>query len=140
MDWKNLILDLMKNISRLLFFLLPVFAYPQNQTTIKWWDPAKNDFPVIEGQAWGSEVESPYDRLPLRAKAEVAKDVWGNSKQSAGLMIRFRTNSPNIIIRYGVVNKGSFAMNHMPNHLPGGMVIQLSGSLQRRQWPWRGPG
>ena len=81
---------------------------------MKWWDPTKSSFPVIEGQAWGEEVNDPFDRLPARAVEDVAQDVWGNSKHSAGLMIRFRTNSSNIIIRYGVVKRGSFAMNHMP--------------------------
>lgn len=132
-DKKYLILDMMKNISRLLL-LIPVFAFAQNQSSMKWWNPEKNDFLVIEGQAWGSEVESPYDRLPAKAKGKVANDVWENSKHSAGLMIRFRTNSPNIIIRYGVVKKGSFAMDHMPATGVSGVDLYAIDSDGREIW------
>jgi lysophospholipase L1-like esterase len=118
----------------LFLILLPIYAFPQDNSFTQWWDPVKNEFPVIEGQAWGEEVEEPYDRLPERTKSDVAKDVWGNSKQSAGLMIRFRTNSPNIIIRYGVMKKGSFAMNHMPATGVSGVDLYAIDSDGREIW------
>jgi lysophospholipase L1-like esterase len=124
----------MKTLLLFLFTLFPLISFSQEDTSSKWWDPAKNDFTVIEGQAWGGEVASPYDRLPVRAKEDVPKDVWGNSKQSAGLMIRFRTNSPNIIVRYGVVRQGSFAMNHMPATGVSGVDLYAIDSDGREIW------
>ncbi len=124
----------MKRLLFLFLTLTPILSISQEDSSIKWWDPVKNEFQVIEGQVWGEEVEDPYDRLPARAKVEVAKDVWGNSKQSAGLMIRFRTNSPNIIIRYRVVKKGSFAMNHMPATGVSGVDLYAIDSDGKEIW------
>ena len=60
-----------------------------------------------------SEKESPYDRLPLSYKDIVRKPVWDLSKSSAGLSIRFVTNSPFIKVKWEVLN--NFSMNHMPD-------------------------
>ncbi len=124
----------MKKLFILFFSLLPFFSFSQDGKSISWWDPSKNEFSVIEGQAWGKEVQSPYDRLPARANETVAKDVWGNSRQSAGLMIRFRSNSENIYIRYGVQNRGSFAMNHMPATGVSGVDMYAIDSDGKEIW------
>ncbi len=81
-----------------------------------WWNPEHSEFPVVEGQAWPSEVESYYDRFPTRAKDNVREPVWDLSTNSAGLIIRFHTNSPDITIRYGLGMDfgGSYAMTHFP--------------------------
>jgi hypothetical protein len=124
----------MKKLFILFFSLLPFFSFSQEDISIKWWNPTDSEFPVIEGQAWGEEVQSPYDRLPARANETVAEDVWGNSRQSAGLMIRFRSNSENIYIRYGVQNEGSFAMNHMPATGVSGVDLYAIDSDGREIW------
>ena len=124
----------MKQLLFLFLTLVPIYSISQEDPSIQWWDPKQNEFPVVEGQAWGTEVEDPYDRLPVRAKQNVAKDVWGNSKHAAGLMIRFRTNSQNIIIRYGVVKKGSFAMNHMPATGVSGVDLYAIDSDGKEIW------
>ncbi|MEO9893400.1 SGNH/GDSL hydrolase family protein [Aurantibacter sp.] len=79
---------------------------------IVWWNPVTNEFPVIEGQAWPNEVESPYDRFPARAEKTVRKSVWNLSRHAAGLKIRFRSNAEEIVVRYKVRNKKE--MDHMP--------------------------
>ena len=124
----------MKQLLFLLLTFTPILSISQEELSVKWWDPKQSKFSVIEGQVWGAEVEDPYDRLPARAKADVAKDVWGNSKHAAGLMIRFRTNSQNIIIRYGVVKKGSFAMNHMPATGVSGVDLYAIDSDGKEIW------
>ena len=55
--------------------------------------------------------ESPYDRLPLSYKDSVRKPVWDLSKSSAGLSIRFLSNSSTISAKWEVLN--DFKMNHM---------------------------
>jgi hypothetical protein len=49
----------------------------------------------VEGQGW-ADVESPFDRLPARAKESVREAVWGLSKHSAGLCVRFVTDATEI--------------------------------------------
>ncbi len=51
-------------------------SFSQEPTSYIWWDPSKNNFTVIEGQAWPKELKDPYDRLPARAEKTVRKAVW----------------------------------------------------------------
>jgi hypothetical protein len=66
----------------------------------------------VEGQAW-SDTESPFDRLPGRAKEQVRASVWGLSKQSAGLCVRFVTDATTIHARW-TLTSARLEMNHMP--------------------------
>jgi len=97
-----------------------------------WWNPAKNEFPVLEGQAWNKEVQEPYDRLPARAQKTVREDVWNLSHHSAGLMLRFKSNTDQIRIRYTV--SGSLAMMHMP--ATGVSGIDLYAVSTDGKWLW----
>ncbi|MEQ6118994.1 SGNH/GDSL hydrolase family protein [Reichenbachiella sp. MALMAid0571] len=96
----------------LLLYGLGYFSFAQEKTEIKWWNPAQNDFPTVEGQVWIGEVESFYDRLPQRARGVVRDAVWNLSKHSAGLVIRFSTDASQIKVRYGL--GGNLDMPHMP--------------------------
>ncbi|WP_411273861.1 SGNH/GDSL hydrolase family protein [Daejeonella sp.] len=58
-----------------------------------------------------SAKESPYDRLPLSSKGKVRKAVWDLSKNSAGLMVRFLSNSSSIKVKWGILNDTK--LNHM---------------------------
>ena len=97
-----------------------------------WWDPSKSEFPVLEGQAWAKEVQNPYDRLPARAQKSVREEVWNLSRNSAGLMLRFKSNSTEIVVRYKVT--GNKAMNHMP--ATGVSGIDLYAVNADGKWLW----
>src|SRR5690242_9619209 len=107
-------------------------AFSQKDIRYKWWDPAKNDFPVIEGQAWPQEVAERYDRLPAKAERTVRDAVWYLSRESAGLLIRFRSNAPEIRVRYTVANK--LDMPHMPATGVSGVDLYAVG--KDGQWEW----
>ena len=62
----------------------------------------------IEGKGW-ADTENPYERLPARAEAMVPGAVWRLSKHTAGLCVRFVTDSKSI----GATWDGGGAMNHM---------------------------
>lgn len=67
---------------------------------------------LIEGTGVAeSEKESPYDRLPASYKDKVRKAVWDLSKNSAGISIRFNSNSTSIKVRWALLNDTK--MNHM---------------------------
>jgi hypothetical protein len=66
----------------------------------------------LEGKAF-SDTETPYVRLPDRAKTVVTESVWALSRHSAGLAVRFVTNSPTISARWSLTSE-NLAMNHMP--------------------------
>lgn len=99
-------------IYSILFILINGLSYSQTNDNITWWNPANHNFNVIEGQGWPNKVESIFDRLPKDAENNVRKAVWNLSKQSAGLLIRFKSNAEIIKVRYTVKEKLAFP--HMP--------------------------
>lgn len=119
----------------ILFFLLwalSLHTAAQTTETWKWWNPAANNFPVIEGQAWPAEVAASYDRFPARAQKTLHSNVWNISRSSAGLCVKFKTNAPAIIVRYVV--KGELAMSHMP--ATGVSGIDLYSIDPNGIWGW----
>ena len=54
-----------------------------------------------------------YDRLPISYKDIVRKPVWDLSKSSAGMSIRFISNSNVISVKWTILN--DLKMNHMPD-------------------------
>lgn len=69
---------------------------------------------TIEGRGWGvEELGTPFDRLPSAAEGLVPENVWNLSLDSAGLLVRFTSDSPEIHARW-TLRKTSLAMNHMP--------------------------
>ncbi len=68
---------------------------------VKWMNPMDGDEPYICGRAWNKEIGKKFDRLPDRFEATMPKSVWSLKRQTAGLMVRFVSNSKNIRVRYG---------------------------------------
>lgn len=118
-------------LTGLLFFHV---SWSQSIPSYKWWNPAANPFPVIEGQGWHQDLASPYDRFPQRAEKGLRSAVWYLSEESAGLVIRFRTNARDIMIRYGVARK--LAMPHMPS--TGVSGLDLYARSPSGNWEWAG--
>jgi len=115
-------------------FVKTVTCFSQNIKDYKWWSPETNPFSVIEGQGWPNEVKEKYDRFPARAEKTLNPNVWNISHSSAGLYIKFKTDASDIIVRYVVQNKGSFAMNHMP--ATGVSGIDLYAIDHNGKWVW----
>ncbi len=114
MYFKKITYEPMKRFILLLLILFVInISFSQEKIEIKWWNPANHEFPVIASQAWPNEVKSVYHRLPARAEKDVRGAVWGLSKQSAGLSIRFWSNANSILVKYKV--KGNVDMSHMPS-------------------------
>ena len=98
----------------------------------KWFNPQKESFPVVRGQAWQEDPAGFYTRLPQRAKDKVRKAVWDLSLQSAGLSIAFRSNAPGIKIRYVV--KGALSMPHMPATGVSGIDLYATDNNGQERW------
>ncbi len=125
----------MKSRYLIVFFILSISLQPifsQKTSTYTWWNPSESEFNVIDGQAWPDEVEMRYDRLPATAKDSVRKPLWDLSHNSAGLLIRFITNSPEVVVRYKV--SGSIALAHMP--ATGVSGVDLYAKTSSGEWQW----
>lgn len=95
-----------------LILLSTVIAISAQCENWKWYNPMEAGFPVVQNQAWTSEIGDSYYRLPDRAMGKVRGAVWNLSRHSAGLAIHFYSNAPQIKVRYTV--EGPIAMHHMP--------------------------
>ena len=87
---------------------------------------------VVCGRWWGSEMRSNFHRLPDRAQKEVRSAVWGLSKQSAGLSIKFHSNAPVIRVRYRVT--GGLNMFHMPTTGVSGLDLYATDGNGQLRW------
>jgi lysophospholipase L1-like esterase len=93
----------------LLFALPLLLAVSGAQAEEVWHNATEFD---LEGKGW-TDTEAPYDRLPTHAKGKAPQDVWSLSKDSAGMCVRFQTDSPQIGVRW-VLTDDNLALPHMP--------------------------
>ena len=84
------------------------------------------------GRWWSEELKTNYHRLPDRAQQEVRSAVWGLSKQSAGLSIKFHSNAPSIRVRYQVT--GGLNMFHMPTTGVSGLDLYATDANGELRW------
>jgi hypothetical protein len=101
----------------------------QEQDGIRWYDIRQLG---VEGQGW-KETKSPYDRLPARAEGKVREPVWNLSRDSAGMCVRFQTDTPAIHARWTLA-KPNLAMPHMA--ATGVSGLDLYAKDERGIWRW----
>jgi len=106
--------------------LLPAAA---SAATPDWHNPADWG---IEGKGW-TNTERTYDRFPLRAKGAVPESVWNLSRHSAGLCVRFTTDSPSISLRMDLLS-ANLGMPHMPPTGVSGFDLYVREG--RGKWQW----
>ena len=125
----------MKNHNFPFFITLLLFvlygADVSSQTT-DWYNPLENSPLPIQGREWNTEIGKTYSRLPLRAKDKVREPVWNLSQQSAGLYVKFYTNSPDILVKYKV--SGALSMPHMPTTGVSGIDLYTTGADGEQYW------
>lgn len=78
----------------------------------------------MEGQGWSTDLAAPFDRFPKQAEGKVRAAVWGLSRHSAGLAVRFRTNSAVVRCRWTLTSP-NLAMPHMPATGVSGVDLYL---------------
>jgi lysophospholipase L1-like esterase len=86
----------------------------------------------VEGLGW-ADVAAPFDRLPARAQGIVREPVWGLSRHSAGLCVRFETDADAISARW-TVTSANLAMPHMP--ATGVSGLDLYVKADGGTWRW----
>lgn len=96
-------------VTSLLLTLVAVLV----QAQMVWHDPMQAEYSVMQNQAFVDEIHG-YARLPKRAEAEVRDAVWSLAQNSAGEMIAFYTNSPDVEVRY-ITTSPNYSMPHMPS-------------------------
>lgn len=91
----------------------------------------------IEGQAWsGNDLDHWADRLPSRLRQTVGEPVWFLSQHTAGLCLRFESDSTRIAARWSVRFE-ELAMQHMPATGVSGLDLYVRSD---GRWRWIGAG
>jgi hypothetical protein len=91
----------------------------------------------LEGQGW-AETKARFDRLPAKAEGTVPDAVWGLSHHSAGLAVRFVTDSAAVQLKWSLTS-ANLAMPHMPATGVSGLDLYVRSNKDGR-WQWAGNG
>ncbi len=110
----------------------PNFAAKDASGEWLWYDAREL---TVEGKGW-TDTDWFYDRLPTRANGLVPNPVWALSRHSAGIGVRFMTDSPKISARWKVLNS-DLAMAHMPATGVSGLDLYVNDGAV---WRWIGNG
>ena len=86
----------------------------------------------LEGQGF-NDVAAPFDRLPARAEKVVRAPVWGLSRNSTGLCVRFVTDATELQAKWKLTSP-NLAMPHMP--ATGVSGLDLYVKADDGQWRW----
>jgi len=93
---------------------------------------------AVEGQGWPEfELEDSFDRLPLKAKGVVRNPVWNLGKFSAGLCVRFRTDTSAIHARW-ILSQPQLQKPHMPATGVSGLDLYVKDDQE--EWKWLATG
>ena len=88
----------------------------------------------VEGRAWGDQERKRwFDRLPAKAEGKVTNAVWSLSRDSAGMMVRFKTDASSIHARYQVMKPG-LALAHMPATGVSGLDLYARDASGKWRW------
>ena len=119
----------MKHFLILLLALNTFSAFAQDK--VQWHDVTQWG---VEGRGWVDQERSKwFDRFPAKAEKTVTKSVWGLSRHSAGMMVRFKTDANAIHAKWKVTS-ARLGMAHMP---PSGVSgLDLYARDTKGKWRW----
>ena len=107
----------------------PATAKVDPATGVQWFDVRALG---LEGQGW-ADTKAPFDRLPARAEKTARPPVWGLSRHSTGLCVRFVTDATIVHARWTVTSK-NLAMPHMPATGVSGLDLYVKTAAGKWQW------
>lgn len=96
---------------------------------IHWYGESPEMMQALEGRGW---EDIGFNRLPASAEGIVRAPVWNLSRQTAGLMLQFTSDSPEINVSY--TPTGNLQMPHMP--ATGVSGVDLYTKDKAGNWLW----
>jgi hypothetical protein len=100
------------------------------------WHPVGTGPWNVEGRAWPDEKRLRYfDRLPASAEGKVPKAVWDLSRDSAGMVARFKTDAETIWVDY-TLRSTRINMPHMPGTGVSGIDLYARDEQDDGKWKW----
>jgi hypothetical protein len=105
----------------------PKLAVTRPGDSLLWFDIRCLD---VEGRGW-NDTKTSYDRLPARAEAKVRDPVWKLSHHSAGMCVRFVTDSSTLHARWVLTNPWIYLQNMAATGVSG---LDLYVRTEKGQW------
>lgn len=103
------------------------------EPTLQWFDVTTWG---VEGRAWPDlERKNWFDRLPARAQATVTPGVWNRSRDSAGMLVHFKTDAAMIWADYTLSRETLSGPNTTQI---GGSGLDLYVRNDSGHWRWVG--
>ncbi len=100
------------------------------QQEITWLNPEQWG---VEGRCWPDEPRKRYyDRLPASAEGKVTPNVWSLSRNSTGMVVRFKSDATDIHVRYTLTIESKMA-NMSPMGHSG---VDLYARDEKGKWRW----
>lgn len=118
-----------KYLSLTLLLGLIVFVINCQEISTRYVDASQFD---ITGKGF-ENTEMLYSRLPADRKDVIREDLWSLGLNSAGVAVRFSTNSSKISVKWSLLN--NFSMPHMPGTGIRGMDLY---TLESGKWHYVG--
>lgn len=116
----------------------PATASRDKEPELVWHAAGNNDW-APEGRAWGDEARLRYfDRFPAAAESSVPEKVWNLSRQTAGMMFRFKTDAATIWVDYELMDGEKISMPHMPATGVSGVDLYARDEQEGGKWKWVG--
>ena len=108
---------------------------PPKEPTLTW-HPVGTGAWNVEGRAWPDEKRLRYfDRLPASAEGKVTTPVWELSRDSAGMVARFKTNADTIWVDY-TLRSAIVGKAHMPATGVSGVDLYARDEQDGGKWKW----
>jgi hypothetical protein len=86
----------------------------------------------VEGKGW-TDTAADYDRLPAKAQGKVRDAVWGLSRNSAGMCVRFVTDATAIHAEWELTSP-RLEMPHMPASGVSGLDLYVRTADGKWRW------
>lgn len=96
---------------------------------LNWFVESPEMMNALEGRGWEGIG---FNRLPDSAENVVRKPVWNLSRQTAGMMLGFTSDSPEIYVTYKPT--GNLSMPHMPSTGVSGIDLYVKNDSGKLLW------
>lgn len=86
----------------------------------------------VEGRGWENEPNF-FGRLPAKAEGKVPSSVWGLSKHTSGMAVRFKTDATSMKVKWSLTGE-NLAMPHFA--ATGVSGVDLYVKTDKDEWHW----
>jgi hypothetical protein len=86
----------------------------------------------VQGRGWEKE-DDVFGRLPAKAEEMVPSSVWGLSKHTSGMYVKFKTNASTLKVKWNLTSK-NLSMPHFA--ATGVSGVDLYVKTKDKEWHW----